>query len=186
MDSPKLPSNEIPSPTEPPGGTAGIGGSGQNGPADAPFIEPTGIEELSLSDIEQAPLIPPREPLGARIASLMGQHHTFLATLCVLLLWAIVAMPPLWQAHDYQRGREAPHDIIAPHAASVRRPLRGGRDPPPASGSGMDPMSEEAGTAGMSRADPPVDAAPRTLAGAAADDIARCVLTSSGPGMARR
>ena len=76
-----------------------------------------------VSDWEPAlnasPLVPPREPLGARVAALMGRHHTPLLLLCVALLWCIVALPPLSPPEDLQPGQSAPHDILAPHATML-------------------------------------------------------------------
>ncbi|MDF2439058.1 MAG: extracellular, partial [Abditibacteriota bacterium] len=76
------------------------------------------IDRLGLShpEIGQAPLLPPREPIGARIASFMGRHHTLLFVLSVVILWAITTLPPLWHEEPYERGEVASHDILAPHS----------------------------------------------------------------------
>ena len=67
-----------------------------------------------LQIIGQSPLLPPREPLGARVAGVFGRHQAALVALCVLLLWAIVALPPLWRQEPYQVGMAPGHDILVP------------------------------------------------------------------------
>ena len=71
----------------------------------------------SLQSIGQAPLLPPREPLGVRIAGSLGRHHSLLVAVCVLLLWAIVAMPPLWKRDPYTPGSSPGHDVLVPQPA---------------------------------------------------------------------
>jgi hypothetical protein len=87
-------------------------------PVEAPLEAPLeAIEDAnspSLQAIGQLPLLPPREPLGARVAGVFGRHQVALVALCVLLLWAIVALPPLWRREPYQVGMAAGHDILAP------------------------------------------------------------------------
>ena len=78
-------------------------------------VEPiVSSEKTSLQTIGQAPLLPPREPVGARLAAVFGRHQAALVALCVLLLWAIVAMPPLWRDEPYQVGAAPGHDILVP------------------------------------------------------------------------
>ncbi len=88
---------------------------------EAAWNEQAEFDRLGLShpEIGQTPLLPPREPLGARIASFMGQHHTLLFVLCVVLLWLISTLPPLFHNDAYSRGEVAPHDILAPHSAML-------------------------------------------------------------------
>ncbi|HEY0072549.1 MAG TPA: HDIG domain-containing protein, partial [Abditibacteriaceae bacterium] len=87
-------------------------------PVEAPLEAPPGaIEDASSSTLQaigQLPLLPPREPLGARVAGVFGRHQAALVALCILLLWAIVALPPLWRREPYQVGMAAGHDILAP------------------------------------------------------------------------
>lgn len=71
-------------------------------------------EKPTLQAIGQAPLLPPREPLGARMAAAFGRHQAALMALCIALLWAIVALPPLWRAEPYQVGAAPGHDILVP------------------------------------------------------------------------
>ena len=75
------------------------------------------MQFTSLQAIGQTPLLPPREPLGARIAVSLGRHHALLIAVCVLLLWAIVAMPPLWNHEPYQLGSVPGHDVLVPQPA---------------------------------------------------------------------
>lgn len=84
---------------------------------------PTPLDELSLGDLEQTPLSTLSEPFGARLARVMVRRHTILISLCVLILWAILAMPPLWHQDEYRRGARAPHDILAPHDAYLFDPV---------------------------------------------------------------
>lgn len=79
-------------------------------------VEPLPLNEKnnSLQAIGQAPLVPPREPLGARIAAVFGRHQAALLALCILLLWGIVALPPLWRHEPYQVGMAPGHDILVP------------------------------------------------------------------------
>ncbi len=78
-------------------------------------VEPVVLNEKpSLQAIGQAPLLPPREPFGARVAAVFGRHQAALLALCVLLLWAIVALPPLWNNEPYRVGVAPGHDILVP------------------------------------------------------------------------
>jgi putative nucleotidyltransferase with HDIG domain len=69
--------------------------------------------------LHAAPLLPPREPLGARLAALMGRHHTLLLLLCVGLLWAIVALPPLAPPEALRPGQVASRDILVPYGTML-------------------------------------------------------------------
>ncbi len=80
-------------------------------------VDDSATQPVSLQAIGQAPLLPPREPLGARIAGSLGRHHSLLIAVCVLLLWAIVAMPPLWNRDPYQPGSVSGHDVLVPQPA---------------------------------------------------------------------
>src|SRR5437867_8555957 len=73
----------------------------------------------ALGDLRPTTLLPPREPLGARLAGLMGRHHTLLLSLCVLLLWAVTTLPPPGPTQPYQKHQPAPYDILAPHEAML-------------------------------------------------------------------
>ncbi len=76
-----------------------------------------------VSDWEPAlnatPLVPPREPLGARLAALMGRRHMLLVALCAALLWCIVALPPLSPPEEISVGQTASHDILAPYTTML-------------------------------------------------------------------
>lgn len=76
-------------------------------------------ETESLQSIGQSPLLPPREPLGARMAAVFGRHQAALLALCIVLLWVIVALPPLWRHESYQQGMAPGHDIFVPQQAFV-------------------------------------------------------------------
>ena len=76
------------------------------------------LESLDQA-VGQAPLLPPREPAGARLAAVFGRHHALLTVLCVTLLWAIVAMPPLRQNDPYQVGAAPGHDVMVPQQRFV-------------------------------------------------------------------
>jgi len=78
---------------------------------------PAEFADLAIEDIEQAPLLPLREPLGVRLASHVGRHHSVLLVLCMMLLWAITTLPPLWQPREYRLGTTAQENIIAPRSA---------------------------------------------------------------------
>ncbi|MDQ3814923.1 MAG: HDIG domain-containing protein, partial [Armatimonadota bacterium] len=75
------------------------------------------VDLPSLQTIGQTPLLPPREPLGARLAGLIGRHHTLLLTLCIVLLWAISTLPTMWSGTTYEPGMVAPEDIVVPRDA---------------------------------------------------------------------
>ncbi len=80
-----------------------------------------GSGELS-SDVLDAlavdsPLLPPREPVAARLASYFGRHQLLLLLGCFLALWAIVAAPLHLGDVDLRIGSTAAHDIVAPQNA---------------------------------------------------------------------
>src|SRR6476620_6734940 len=72
-----------------------------------PTVAPNAV---SLQSIGEAPLLPPRDPLGARMAGSLGRHHSLLVAMCVVRVWAIVAMPPLWKRDPYTLGSAPGHD----------------------------------------------------------------------------
>jgi hypothetical protein len=73
-------------------------------------------EYLSEQIIGQTPLLPPREPLGARLAGFMGRRHGVLMALCALLLWAAMTLRPPGEGEVYKRGAIAKDNIYAPRA----------------------------------------------------------------------
>ena len=76
-------------------------------------LSPEAIEALA----SEAPLIPPREPLGARLANYFGRHQLLLFVLSFFALWAIVVVPTPGADSDLSPGVMAPRDIVAPHSA---------------------------------------------------------------------
>ena len=86
-------------------------------PGNAPAAS-DGVSEWEPA-LNATPLLPPREPVGARIAALMGRHHLPLLLLCVVLLWCIVALPPLSPPESLQPGQVASHDILAPYGTML-------------------------------------------------------------------
>ncbi len=77
-----------------------------------------GNGELS-SDVLDAlavdsPLLPPREPVGVRLASYFGRHQLLLLLGCFLALWAIVSAPLHLGDADLRVGMKVSHDIVAP------------------------------------------------------------------------
>ena len=77
-----------------------------------------GNGELS-SDVLDAlavdsPLLPPREPVGARLASYFGRHQLLLLLGCFLALWAIVSAPLHLGDADLRIGTKVTRDIVAP------------------------------------------------------------------------
>jgi putative nucleotidyltransferase with HDIG domain len=81
------------------------------------------LQELSPDALEtiasDAPLVPPREPLGARLASYFGRHQLLLFVASFFALWAIVAAPFNLSDPQIQLGARAPRDIVAPQNAYV-------------------------------------------------------------------
>ena len=84
-------------------------------PAAEEFDSPEYRDALALQEVGQTPLLPPREPLGKRLASMIGRHHALLFTLCFLLLWLVTALPLVGPGDNLKLGSAAPRDIIAPH-----------------------------------------------------------------------
>ena len=76
-------------------------------------LSPEAIEALA----SEAPLIPPREPLGARLANYFGRRQLLLFVLSFFALWAIVVLPTPFADADLAPGLAAPRDIVAPHSA---------------------------------------------------------------------
>ena len=76
-------------------------------------LSPEAIEALA----SEAPLIPPREPLGARLATYFGRNQLLLFVLSFFTLWALVVLPTPFADSDLRRGVVAPRDIVAPHSA---------------------------------------------------------------------
>ena len=81
------------------------------------------LQELSPDALEtiasDAPLVPPREPLGARLASYFGRHQLLLFVASFFALWAIVAAPFNLSDPQIRLGERAPHDIVAPQNAFI-------------------------------------------------------------------
>ncbi len=65
------------------------------------------------------PLLPPREPLGAQIASYFGRHLILLFCVSFGCLWAILSLPSPFNRPDFAPGDLAPRDYIAPQNAFV-------------------------------------------------------------------
>ncbi len=76
-------------------------------------LSPEAIEALA----SEAPLIPPREPLGARLANYFGRNQLLLFVLSFFTLWALVVLPTPFADSNLTRGSVAPHDVVAPHSA---------------------------------------------------------------------
>ena len=76
-------------------------------------LSPEAIEALA----SEAPLVPPREPLGARLANYFGRHQLLLFVMSFFALWAIVVAPMPGADTDLGLGLVAPRDIVAPHSA---------------------------------------------------------------------
>ena len=76
-------------------------------------LSPEAIEALA----SEAPLVPPRAPLGARLANYFGRHQLLLFVLSFFALWAIVVVPPFGGDADLAPGIAAPRDVMAPHSA---------------------------------------------------------------------
>ena len=64
------------------------------------------------------PFVPPRDPLGARLAGYFGRHQLLLFGLSLVFLWAIMALP-LSNRSDIHVGDIAKRDYVAPHVAFV-------------------------------------------------------------------
>ena len=76
-------------------------------------LSPEAIEALA----SEAPLIPPREPLGARLANYLGRHQLLLFVLSFFALWALVVIPMPGADRDLAPGRVATRDVVAPRNA---------------------------------------------------------------------
>ena len=76
-------------------------------------LSPEAIEALA----SEAPLIPIREPIGARLANYFGRHQLLLFVLSFFALWAIVVVPPLGGDLDLAPGIIAPRDLVASRSA---------------------------------------------------------------------
>ena len=76
-------------------------------------LSPEAIEALA----SEAPLIPPREPLGARLANYFGRNQLLLFVLSFFAIWAIAVVPMPFVDSDLAPGIVAPRDIVAPHSA---------------------------------------------------------------------
>ncbi len=102
------------------------GATGSDTSADVKEISGSGAtmhsadrEFLAEQVIGQTPLLPPREPLGARIAALLGRRHGILLALCTLGLWVAMTLRPPGEGETLRRGATATHDVIAPRAATL-------------------------------------------------------------------
>ncbi|PQV64067.1 hypothetical protein B1R32_10792 [Abditibacterium utsteinense] len=77
--------------------------------------------ELSADALDalavDTPLLPPREPLGARMASYFGRHLLLLFCLSFGCLWAILSVPSPFNRPDFVPGDLAPRDYVAPQNA---------------------------------------------------------------------
>ncbi len=76
-------------------------------------LSPDVLEALAVD----SPLLPPREPVGARLASYFGRHQLLLLLGCFLALWGIVSIPIHMGDTDLKLGSVASHDIVAPQNA---------------------------------------------------------------------
>ena len=76
-------------------------------------LSPEAIEALA----SEAPLIPPREPLGARLANYLGRHQLLLFVLSFFALWALVVIPMPGADRDLAPRRVATRDVVAPRNA---------------------------------------------------------------------
>ena len=76
-------------------------------------LSPEAIEALA----SEAPLIPPREPLGARLANYFGRNQLLLFVLSFFAMWAIAVIPMPFVDSELAPGIVAPRDIVAPHSA---------------------------------------------------------------------
>ena len=76
-------------------------------------LSPEAIEALA----SEAPLIPPREPLGARLANYLGRHQLLLFVISFFALWALVVVPTPGADRDLAPGRMASREVVAPRNA---------------------------------------------------------------------
>ncbi|MBW3637002.1 MAG: hypothetical protein KY445_11175, partial [Armatimonadetes bacterium] len=77
--------------------------------------------QLSADALEaiavDTPLLPPREPLGVRLASYFGRHLLLLFVVSFASLWAILSVPSPFNRPDFWPGQLAPRDYVAPQNA---------------------------------------------------------------------
>ena len=87
---------------------------GNGAPAsDSAELSPELIEAIA----SDSPLVPPREPLGVRLASYFGRHQLQLFVLSFFCLWAILCLPPLGVDRQLKPGQLAPTDYVATQSA---------------------------------------------------------------------
>ncbi|RYX81135.1 HDIG domain-containing protein [bacterium] len=87
-----------------------LSGEGGDGSGE---LSPDVLEALAVD----SPLLPPREPVGARFASYFGRHQLLLLLACFLALWTIVSIPLHMGDSDIRMGSLAPRNIVAPQNA---------------------------------------------------------------------
>lgn len=85
------------------------GADGEGGSEMSPDV----LEALAVD----SPLLPPREPFGARLASYFGRHQLLLLLGCFLALWAILSVPLHVGEGELRLGAPAPHEVVAPQNA---------------------------------------------------------------------
>jgi putative nucleotidyltransferase with HDIG domain len=76
-------------------------------------LSPDVLEALAVD----SPLLPPREPLGVRVASYFGRHQLLLLLGCFLALWAILSVPLHLGEGELQVGVPSPREVVAPQTA---------------------------------------------------------------------
>ncbi len=86
--------------------------SGVDGEGDGE-LSPDVLEALAVD----SPLLPPREPLGARIAFYFGRHQLLLLLGCFLALWAILSVPLHLGEGELQVGQPSRREVVAPQNA---------------------------------------------------------------------
>ncbi len=85
------------------------GADGEGGSEMSPDV----LEALAVD----SPLLPPREPFGARLASYFGRHQLLLLLGCFLALWATLCVPLHIGEGELRVGVPAPHEVVAPQNA---------------------------------------------------------------------
>lgn len=78
-------------------------------------ISPEVLEALAVD----APLLPQKRPLGARLADYFGRHQLLLFLLSFLALWGLVTLPPFLTRPDTGPGQLATRDYVAPQTTYV-------------------------------------------------------------------
>ncbi len=77
--------------------------------------------EMSADTLEalavDTPLLPPKEPLGVRLAAYFGRHLILLFCVSFSCLWAILSAPSPFSRPDFLPGQPAPRDYVAPQTA---------------------------------------------------------------------